>query len=201
MMISEWWLGLDFSLQIFYAIGIFSLFLLVLQVLLLLVTGGGDGADIDFDPGTTGSYFSIKGITALSLGFGWTGVICTRAGMPPVAAAAVGVVVGVAIEAAFLFMMAQVSRLQTDGTFKIERAVGCFGTVYVTVPAGGDGAGEVVIKTGSRSIHVRAFSESERPLRNGDEIEVIGLRGTAVLVEPVGGRNVAPEPESADKSD
>ncbi len=186
-MINEWWTGLDFSLQIFYGIGIFALFLLVLQSLLLMITGGDDGGDIDFDPGTTGSYFSFKGLTALAMGFGWTGVICMKAGLSPALAAVIGVVVGIGIEAAFLLLMAQVSRLQSDGTFKTESAVGCFGTVYVTVPPKSSGAGEVVIKTGTRSVHIRAFTEGERPLRNGDEIEVVGLRGTAVLVKPVGG--------------
>jgi membrane protein implicated in regulation of membrane protease activity len=186
-MINEWWTGLDFSLQIFYGIGIFALFLLVLQSLLLLITGGDEGGDIDFDPGTTGSYFSFKGLTALAMGFGWTGVICIKAGLSPALAAVIGAVVGIGIEAAFLLLMAQVSRLQTDGTFKTESAVGCFGTVYVTVPPKNSGAGEVVIKTGTRSVHIRAFSDVEQPLRNGAEIEVVGLRGTAVLVKPVGG--------------
>lgn len=190
--VNEWWMGLDFSLQIFYGIGVFALLLLFVQVLLLLITGGDDGGDTDFDPGTTGSYFSFKGITALAMGFGWAGVICIKSGMSPVAAAGIGVVVGVGIEAAFLLMMAQVARLQSDGTFRTENAVGCYGTVYVTVPPNGSGAGEVVVKTGTRSVHIRAFSEAGKALRNGDEIEVVGLRGTAVLVKPVGGASEPP---------
>ncbi len=196
--INQWWLGLDLSLQIFYGIGIFALLLLVLQSLLLLITGGDEGADVDFDPGTTGSYFSFKGLTALAMGFGWTGVICVKAGIPPLGAALIGVVVGVGIEALFLLMMMQIARLQSDGTFKTESAVGCYGTVYVTVPAKSGGAGEVVVKTGTRSVHIRAFSDCERPLRNGDEIEVVSLRGTAVLVKPVGDSNAA---EASSKTD
>lgn len=185
-MITDWWGGLDFSLQIFYAIAIFALGLLLIQFLILVLTGGDDGGDIDFDPGTTGSFFSFKGLTALALGFGWTGVICIKAGMSPAAAAAIGVVVGVGIEALFLLMMAQIAKFQSDGTFKTESAVGCYGTVYVTVPPKGGGSGEVVVKTGTRSIHIRALSDYDKPLRNGDEVQVTALRGTAVVVHPLG---------------
>jgi len=197
-MITDWWQGLDFSLQIFYAIAIFALGLLAIQILILAFTGGDDGGDVDFDPGTTGSFFSFKGLTALALGFGWTGVICTKAGLSPAISAVIGMGVGVGIEMAFLLMMAQVSRLQSDGTFKTESAVGCYGTVYVTVPPKSSGSGEVIVKTGTRSIHIRAFSDHHEPLRNGAEVQVIQLRGSAIVVKPVGG--LATTGESADTS-
>jgi membrane-bound ClpP family serine protease len=186
-MIENWWVGLDFSLQLFYAIAILALGLLLLQVLVLLFTGGDDGGDISYDAGTTGSFFSLKGLTALALGFGWTGVICVKAGLSPVTAAVIGVGVGVGIEAIFLFAMAQVAKLQSDGTFKTETALGCYGTVYVTIPPNGSGSGEVIVKTGTRSIHMRALSNHHSPLRNGDEVQVTELRGTTIIVKPVGG--------------
>ena len=202
-MIAEWWTGLDFSLQIFYAIAIFSLGLLGIQILILVFTGGDDGSGGDFDPGSTGSFFSFKGLTALALGFGWTGVICMKAGLSPALAAVIGVGVGVGIEVAFLFMMAQVARLQSDGTFKTESAVGCYGTVYVTVPPKNAGNGEVIVKTGTRSVHIRALSDHDQPLRSGVEVQVTALRGTAVVVKPLTGEESAPasseESEKAEK--
>lgn len=201
-LITEWWGGLDFSLQLFYAIGIFALLLLAVQVLMLVITGGDDG-DADFDPQTSGSYFSFKGITALAMGFAWTGVICVKAGLHPAMAAGLGVFVGVGVEAGFLLMMKQISKLQSDGTFKLESAVGSFGTVYATVPPNGEGAGEVVVKTPSRSVHVRAFSNSDVALRSGDEVEVVGMHGGAILVKKVSWEEKAPgsPPQRAPEND
>ena len=74
----EWWHGLLLEKQIFYGIGIFSLGLLICQILLSLIgldhhSDVGVGAAVDHDSGL--GLFSLRTITAFFAGFGWTGGI------------------------------------------------------------------------------------------------------------------------------
>ena len=190
--LSLWWDSLDLALQIFYAIG--SLALLAVAVQLVFTMFGGDSgddilADGDMEPHITGNFFSFRGLTAFAMGFGWIGAISIKWGLHPAVATGIGIVAGVAIEASFLFMMSQLSKLQSDGTFKLENAIGGIGTVYVSIPPKGKGAGEVIIKAGGRSVHSKAFNNTDTAIKSGGEVTIKALYGSGVLVDPIGSDN------------
>jgi len=196
---NQWWDSLDLSLQVFYGIGGLALFAVFIQTLLTMFSGGVDGSSVDDSvlhadhaamhsdqgSGSTMHYLSFRGLTAFFMGFGWTGAICIRLGMIPLLAALVGVAVGLVIEFAFLMMMKQFSRLQSDGTFKLEKAIGGVGTVYLTVPPKGNGTGEVIVKAAGRAVHCKAFNSSETAIKAGAEVNIKALQGTGVLVAPL----------------
>jgi hypothetical protein len=193
--INAWWGALDLSLQIFYGIGILALFAVLIQTVLTIFSGGdSDGYSVDDGAlqadhaehsGDTMHYLSFRGLTAFAMGFGWAGAICVKLGMFPLLAALVGLVVGLAIEFSFLLMMKQLSKLQSDGTFKLEAAIGGVGTIYLTVPPKGAGAGEVIIKAAGRVVHCKAFNGADTAIKAGDEVNIKALQGTGVLVMPL----------------
>ena len=77
---TEWWNSLLIERQIFYAIGLFSLAVLLLQILLTLVGVGHHDADFsghgEHDTGM--GLLTVRTVTAFFVGFGWTGAIMAQ---------------------------------------------------------------------------------------------------------------------------
>jgi hypothetical protein len=73
------------------------------------------------------------------------------------------------------YLMQSLHRLKSDGTIRIERAVGVAGTVYVAIPGRKTGAGKVMLRLQNRIVEYQAVTPRE-PLASGDKIVV-----TAVL--------------------
>lgn len=159
-------------------------------------TGGldiGDLAATNVDMPTDGSspgdfgtlrLFTLQGIIAFLCIFGWSGLALSRTALPPVLcllpAAALGFL--------FMFLVAYIFhlmyKLSDNGNISIRSTLGCSGTVYLTIPAGGDGQGKVNVMVGSQWIEYNAITESSVPLPTGSRIRIVDIRGDLVLVEP-----------------
>jgi len=125
-----WWNELNLELQIFYAIGIVALLVLMIQLVLSIFGGMDDGYDVGHgDHGSGLSFFSIRGVTAFFVGFGWSGVIALKAGFGVIGAIAVGTGVGVLLMAGIFLLMKSMLRLQSNGTLDFANAIGKVGTV------------------------------------------------------------------------
>lgn len=183
-----WWNALNLELQVFYGIGILALLVLLLQFAMLLF-GGLDGdadfsGDVDHDSGL--GVFSFRGITAFFLGFGWTGVIALKGGLPLGVAIALGILVGGVLMIAIFFLMRAMMRLQSSGTLDYANAVGEVATVYVTVPAEGKSGGQVEVMIQGRLTTVEAICNGPERLSQGTKVKVAELIGrSTLLVEPL----------------
>lgn len=62
-------------------------------------------------------------------------------------------------------------QLQADGTVKMQDAVGCTGTVYLTIPGHHQGPGKVTVKVAERTMEYRAMTSGET-LKTGTPIVV-----------------------------
>ncbi|MFT4175432.1 MAG: hypothetical protein QM627_02140 [Luteolibacter sp.] len=186
-MLDTWWNSLNLELQVFYGIGIVALMVLLLQ-LLLSVFGGMD-QDYDLDPGDHSSglsFFSIRGVTAFFVGFGWMGVVMLKAGHGLPLAITAGSLVGLALMCAIFLMMKSMLRLQSSGTLDYGNAVGQIGNVYVTIPPNQQSGGQIEILLQGRLIMADALSRGAEPLRPGTKIKVIEKIGHSTLVvEPL----------------
>jgi len=182
-----WWDALNLELRVFYGIGIIALLVLLLQ-LALSVFGGMDEHDFDHagDHSSGLSFFSIRGVTAFFVGFGWSGVIALKAGWGLMPAIAVGMAVGVALMIGIFLLMTSMLRLQSSGTLDFSNAVGKIGTVYVTIPARQKSGGQVEILFQGRLTMAEALSRGEQPLPPGTKVTVVEKLGHATLVvEPL----------------
>ena len=140
----EWWHGLLLEKQIFYGIGIFSLALLLCQILLSFI-GLDHHSDVsvgtDHDSGL--GLFSVRTVTAFFAGFGWTGGILLNHGYSIFVAIAGGIGVGAVFLFATAFLIVNLLRLQGSGNIDYQNAVGTVGTVYTTIPAAEAGGGNL----------------------------------------------------------
>jgi hypothetical protein len=188
---TDWWNSLLIEKQIFYAIGLFSLAVLLLQILLTLVGVGHHDADFsghsDHDHDTGMGLLTVRTVTAFFVGFGWAGVIVLNKGYSMIAAIAAGAGTGLVFLLATAFLIRNLLRLQSSGgNIDYNNAIGVVGTVYVTIPGAEAGGGQVEVNIQGRLMTVGAFTKAAAALRPNSKIKVVGLiGGSTLLVEPL----------------
>jgi hypothetical protein len=183
------WADAPFSQQLFWAIGIFGLVLIVFQSILTLFIGHhGDinsGGSVDgHDSHGFTSYLSLRSISATLLGFGFGGAYLDRMGLALYVAAAGGLCLGLMIGVAYVALLNSLRKLRSDGSMLLLiDAVGRNGTVYLPVPGETAGPGEIQVAFGGRVNNVPAFTNGPL-LPVGTFVRVAGLHGEkALLVE------------------
>lgn len=207
------WETLSLLQKILYCIAVPSTLILILQMVLLFLgwgedgssfnpsdtsgldldTGVGDlapdGMDLDMDTSAPGDFgtmrlFTFQGIIAFFCVFGWSGIAFTRI----LASSLLSILLAIALGFLFMFLVAllirALSRLADDGSVSIASTLGYSGTVYLTVPARGNGHGKVNITIGGHFNEYDAITDSSVPLPTGSRIRIIDVRGDVVLVEP-----------------
>lgn len=185
--IGGWWNELTLAKQLFYGIGMIAgLVSLILAVLALAGADGGhdfDGPDAgDVDHG--GGIFSVKPLTGFFLGFGWAGGIAMERGFSLLAALAIALAAGGLLMAAVVAMVRMILSVRSDGTARIEQALGAVGTVYITVPPAKASGGQVVVNFSGRQETFGALTSAREPIASGDKIKVTAIiDGHTVLVE------------------
>jgi hypothetical protein len=186
---TDWWNSLLIEKQIFYAIGLFSLAVLFLQILLTLVGVGHHDADFsghgDHDTGI--GVLTVRTVTAFFVGFGWTGVIMLNRGYSMTAAIAAGTATGVVFLLTTAFLIRNLLRLQSGGgNVDYDNAIGTVGTVYVTIPAAEAGGGQLELTIQGRLMMAEAYTKAARNLLPNSKAKVVGLIGrSTLLVEPL----------------
>jgi membrane protein implicated in regulation of membrane protease activity len=183
-MLHGWWDSLNFGLQVFYGIAIISMVSLFIQIVLSLFMGMDDGlGDIGHGGHSSGlSIFSIRGVTAFFLGFGWTGVICTKAGMDLPLTLVLAVVAGGILMFAIFLLMLSFLRMQSSGTLNYDNAIGQTATVYVTIPPARKGGGQIETMIQGRLITAEALQTGDEALAPGTKVRVIEKIGSSTLI-------------------
>jgi hypothetical protein len=202
---SEWWSGLGLALQVFHGIGILASIILVIQLVLTVLGADADAAgfdgDVDFggDPGALDGLdgaehgsglgiLSTRTVLAFLAGFGWTGVIVLERGHGMAPAVLISVGVGILLMLLVFWMMRWLYSLRESGSLDYRNAVGQVGTVYVRVPAAGDGTGQVQVLVQGRLATVAAAGRDAEAIASGNKVKVVGLAGSNTLeVESVQG--------------
>lgn len=155
--------------------------------------GGHSGLDADHGVGTAGhgpvdqghSDHSLKKLlgsfrvvtmqnaAALLMGFGWGGYALVSGGAGPLIGVAGGTMLGVAAAGLQTALFRGMSSLSGGGDSGIEKALGREAEVYLTVPAKGEGRGQVRVVIGGAQRIVTAVS-SAGALARGARVIVIG---------------------------
>jgi len=182
-----WWQSLLPESQIFYAIGIVSLVVLLFQMLLTIVGFGGDhDAEIGHDPAPGLGIITIRTVMAFLTGFGWAGGILLNKGYSIFPALARASVIGAVFLIGTAFLIRNLLKLQSSGNLDYANAIGSVGTVYSTIPAGEAGGGQLEVMLQGRLIMADAVTPSSPELKPGSKAQVVGLVGQSTLVvEPL----------------
>ena len=125
-------------------------------------------------------YISLQGLTAFFLIFGLVGLATARGGFSIIWTFIWGAVSGVFTMWVMSRIFAFMGSMQSEGTLRIENAIGQEGKVYLTIPKGGTGKVNVVVQGTLREFD--AVTESKTKLATGERVKVVQIANNNTLV-------------------
>lgn len=183
------WIGDFNSLELVYALCIaLGAFVLLTRIVLQLFGGGDADVDLDIDADldigdADGSFrlFSLQGLSGFLLMFGLAGLAFSQAGFHSLLSLTAGSVAGTAMMVVLASLVRLMYKMQSSGSLKIDSSVGCEGSIYLTIPAGGTGRAQ--IRIGDRMRTLDAASADKQEIPTGERVKVIKIvGGNTVLV-------------------
>lgn len=197
-----WWNSLSVAAQIFACIAIPTTLLLIVQTVLMLIgigleSVGEDGAlfgdadvdtdaDFDGDVDVTGMdalrLFTVRGIIAFLVVFGWVGYGMEISGVKLWITILVSTVCGFMMMTVLAFFVRMVMKLKNDGNLDNRNALGVSGKVYLTVPANRKGEGKVNVMLQGSFVERDAVTDENEDIPTGCEVVVTGVSGQTTLV-------------------
>lgn len=201
-----WWESLSTFSQVLACMAVPATLILLIQTVLMLLGLGGDGdgdlnadaadgdagdgifghdfTDGDADPsGIDGlRIFSVRGIIAFFVVFGWSGMALDAAGVKPVISSLIAVACGFAIMVLIAFLFRAIMKLEDNGNIDNRNALGVSGTVYLKIPPKREGTGKVNVMIQGTYCERDAVTDEEEALPTGCEVVVMSLSGQSTLV-------------------
>ncbi len=193
-MIAESWAALSVAMKILWGITIFASLVFVVQsVMTFLGADAGDmdgGMDADSpmdsllaDAGSSGSnLYTFRNLINFLLGFGWTSILLHDSVKSPVLLYIIAAMVGVGLVAIVMYIFKWLNSMQQSGTIDVRKAaVGCEGTVYLTIPGERKGEGKVQIAINGAVREYTAQTDDDTII-TGTPIKVVEVIGESTLV-------------------
>lgn len=196
---SMWWASLSTASQVFALVAIPMTVVLLIQTVLMFIGIGGeaDGGDMpefgdagtDIDAGETDMealdslhIFTVRGIIAFFVVFGWVGFLMDSASVSLWITVPVAAVCGLAMMVLLALLFKAVMKLRSGGNLDNANALGTAGTVYLAVPAARGGVGKVNVLLQGSYVERDAVTDEEEAIPTGAEIVVTGVSGQTTLV-------------------
>ena len=200
---------------IFFVIAASSTIILFIQMIMAIIGIGGEtdtdlggvGGDVDVDididtdidsdaglgeramggPVDTGlRLFTLKGIMSFLMLGSWVGFSLSRNGIHEVIATLFALASGMVALVLMAKVMQGLMRLQSDGTLRINNALGQTGQVYIRIPASEQGMGKVNVTVQERLCEFDAVTEEDEMIKTGEMVYVIDVKpGNILVVEKV----------------
>lgn len=184
---NEWWNALDGFDKTLWLITIAASVVFAVQSIATFVGMDSDGGldpdisgdgDLDHDGGPF-QLFTFRNFVNFFLGFGWTVLSLQDAIGNRAITIGVGVLVGVLLVAAVMYMFVALSKLNQSGNMDINNALNKTAQVYLTIPAHKTGSGKV-------QINIQGSVHEMDAMTDGDAIPTGGMaKVTAILTDKI----------------
>jgi hypothetical protein len=168
---------------------------LALQIVLALVGVGEDALHLgQLDVGGSGVHdgldlLSVRSLAAALAVFGAAG-LWLNGWMPGWLAAGAATLPAFLAAAGTAYLMRVMIGMESDGSLRLEEAVGATGQVYLTIPPEQGGTGLVHFPLQGRSVEIRAVTREKDALPTGASVLVISVDAETETVEVVATSNV-----------
>lgn len=182
-MIATWWAGLDTAMRILWGITLTTSLIFIVQTVMTFI-GADTDADFNTDVDTSfdgsdlsnieggSNLYTFRNFVNFFLGFGWTAVLLHDKIASPVLLYLLAAVVGVALVAAVMWLFKWLAGMQQSGNIDLYKsAVGCSGSVYLTIPAARSGEGKVQITINGSVREYNAVTDGDA-IKNGTPVKV-----------------------------
>ncbi|MCS7046483.1 MAG: hypothetical protein NZO58_09025, partial [Gemmataceae bacterium] len=122
------------------------------------------------------SMLSVRTVSAAAAFFGLSGLAARHGELEDVPTLAIAIAAGAIAFFVVGWLMSFMHKLNVDGTVRIERAIGCRGNVYLTIPGAKAGAGKVHVNVLNRTMEYQAVTQ-HATLTVGTPIVVVAVVG------------------------
>ena len=198
-MITSWWVSLSLAMKILWGITLAASLIFIIQSIMTFIgaDAGDGGIDTDFDTGFDSetadatvdggtNLYTFRNLVNFCLGFGWSAILLQERIQSVPWLIIVSVLVGVALVALVMYLFKWLSGMQQSGNINLfKAAVGCNGSVYITIPGQRAGEGKVQLSINNSVREYSAVTDGDT-LRTGAQIRVVEvLSPDTVLVEPL----------------
>ncbi|MBR6777298.1 MAG: NfeD family protein [Clostridia bacterium] len=126
--------------------------------------------------------FTVRGIIAFLVVFGWVGVVMETAGITLWLTLPVATASGFAIMLLLAFIFKALMKLRSDGNTDNRNAIGTAGRVHLTIPPSRTGEGKVHVMLQGSYVERDAVTDEDTPIPTGSEIVVVRVSGGTTLV-------------------
>lgn len=203
-MIATWWGALTPAMKVLWGVTLAASLIFIIQTILTFIgadadTTGLDGADLggDMDAtdlsmdgdaaagGTGSNLYTFRNLINFLLGFGWTAILLRDSVQSNVLRIILAIAVGVGLVALVMYLFRLLGKMQQSGNINVfKSAIGCQGTVYLTIPAARTGEGKVQISINTAVREYNAQTEEDSPIPTGTPIKVVEvINDSTLLVE------------------
>lgn len=170
---------------IYFSASILGGGLLVLQLLVGILFGGGDvdfeaDIDVDLDGAEGAGGLSFRTVVAFIAFFGVGGMASLQGGLPDAVTILIATVCGGFAFWITGFVMSQLHRLQSSGNVNLQNALGIEAKVYLRIPAERGGEGKITVPVQGRSVEARAFTRGPE-LPTGALCRVVAVHDTSTV--------------------
>ena len=200
-MFIDLWNSLNPFMKVIWTITLVASLIFIIQTIMTFIgadTGGDmdidtsfdtdvDIADVDAAVGSGGSnLYTFRNFVNFFLGFGWTAVLLNDSIKSRGLLLLLAVLVGIGFVAMVMYLFKWLYSMQQTGNINVYKtAVGCTGTVYLTIPAERSGEGKVQITIQGAVREYNALTEGDA-LPTGTPIKVVEvINPSTLLVEPL----------------
>jgi hypothetical protein len=200
-MFIDLWNSLNPFMKVIWSITLIASLIFIIQTIITFVGAdtGSDGdfdasfdtdvdiADVDAAVGSGGSnLYTFRNFVNFFLGFGWTAVLLNDSIKSRGLLLLFAVLVGIGFVAMVMYLFKWLYSMQQTGNINVYKtAVGCTGTVYLTIPAERSGEGKVQITIQGAVREYNALTEGDA-LPTGTPIKVVEvINPSTLLVEPL----------------
>lgn len=195
---NDWFQSLDPQVKPYWGIALVMSVIFIIQMVLTFIGIGDTDTDADFggvpdsadlpdghadtlDTGGAVQLFTIRNTVNFLLGIGWGGVCFSGIISNPILLAIVALVCGCALVAAFLVMLRQLLRLESQGSYRISEAVGMTCSVYIPIPENRTATGKVQISFHGSVQELPAMTDGEA-LPSGTQVTVTEVINDSILI-------------------
>jgi len=180
-------IGVDATIYLFLAVAatLFFFIKMGLQFFFGDVDVHLDGdVHLDTHMDSTGVFelFSLLSVLAFFMGVGWMGLACrVNWGLSSAVSAVASTAFGLALMGLSSGLMYAVRQMTQEGSYDGQTAVGQIGKVYLTIPAKGQGQGQVEVNvSGRRKVLPAVSTENEIPAFS--RVKIVDVTGEETYV-------------------
>lgn len=182
----DWFSNLEPGIKIYWAIAIVSSIVFLIQTIVSLIgigdfetdldVGGGDG----MDSSGFSDLLSMRNAINFLLGLGWSGVCFYDRISNGFILALVSIIFGLAFVAIFIYVFKKMMKLESNGAFDINTAMGKTCDVYLRIPANRAGTGKVQISFNGSVQELDAVTDGEM-IPSGSKVTVVEILNNKIL--------------------